>query len=51
METVKSPEGFQDRRHMSWFIILKHKFIQNKRMLADQLTGNDTLCQTEIKME
>ena len=38
-ETVKSPEAFEDRRHMSWFIILKDKFIQNKQMLVDQLTG------------
>ena len=42
MESVKSPEGFHDRCHMSWFIILKHQCIQNVYMLAEHLTRKET---------
>jgi hypothetical protein len=51
MKSVKSPEGFQDRCHMSWFTILKHCWIHNVWMLADQLRGKDTLLLFSVKIE
>ena len=51
MESVKSPEGFQDSGQMSCFIILKHQWIHNASMLADQVRGKETLLLFSVRIE